>query len=272
MGQAQQEQVYLERLAMVAMQIRSALGNIYFGMQKLAPAAERDVDPELDRNASVLYHGYFRLLRLANELESAELLTHTEMLPRQNMDLRVWLDEIIREAEVPFSLKGVSLEMVCDERYVITAGNEHWLGQALWQLLSNALKACSKGGRVTVTLQVQKPHALLKVTDDGCGIPAEQQEMLFNWHMRPMELDLLRGGLGIGLPLAHQVARLHGGQLLLNSQEGRGTCATIVLPMVRTNCAMADDILDYTGGFQRVLLELSDGLPHEAYGIKHLDE
>ena len=116
MEQAQQEKVYMERLPLVAMQIRSALGNIYYGMQKLAPADERDEDPILDANAAMLYHGYFRLLRLAKNLESASMLNRKELLPTENTDLKVWLDEIIREAEVPFELKGVQLEMVSLER------------------------------------------------------------------------------------------------------------------------------------------------------------
>ena len=260
MEQAQQEKVYMERLPLVAMQIRSALGNIYYGMQKLAPADERDEDPILDANAAMLYHGYFRLLRLAKNLESASMLNRKELLPTENTDLKVWLDEIIREAEVPFELKGVQLEMVCEERYAITAVNEPWLSQALWQLLSNALKACSAGGKVTVTLAVQKPHVLIKVKDTGCGIPADRQEMLFRWHMRPMTLDYVAGGVGLGLPLAHQIARLHGGQLLLNSREGQGTTATIALPMVRALGTLGENIEDYTGGFQRVLLELADAL------------
>ena len=99
MEQAQQEKVYMERLPLVAMQIRSALGNIYYGMQKLAPADERDEDPILDANAAMLYHGYFRLLRLAKNLESASMLNRKELLPTENTDLKVWLDEIIREAE-----------------------------------------------------------------------------------------------------------------------------------------------------------------------------
>ena len=217
MEQAQQEKVYMERLPLVAMQIRSALGNIYYGMQKLAPADERDEDPILDANAAMLYHGYFRLLRLAKNLESASMLNRKELLPTENTDLKVWLDEIIREAEVPFELKGVQL-------------------------------------------------------DTGCGIPADRQEMLFRWHMRPMTLDYVAGGVGLGLPLAHQIARLHGGQLLLNSREDQGTTATIALPMVRALGTLGENIEDYTGGFQRVLLELADALPDEAFLAKHLDE
>ena len=196
MEQAQQEKVYMERLPLVAMQIRSALGNIYYGMQKLAPADERDEDPILDANAAMLYHGYFRLLRLAKNLESASMLNRKELLPTENTDLK----------------------------------------------------------------------------DTGCGIPADRQEMLFRWHMRPMTLDYVAGGVGLGLPLAHQIARLHGGQLLLNSREGQGTTATIALPMVRALGTLGENIEDYTGGFQRVLLELADALPDEAFLAKHLDE
>ena len=152
MEQAQQEKVYMERLPLVAMQIRSALGNIYYGMQKLAPADERDEDPILDANAAMLYHGYFRLLRLAKNLESASMLNRKELLPTENTDLKVWLDEIIREAEVPFELKGVTLELLCSERYVITAVNKRWLEQAVWHLLSNALAACGKD--IPLTVQV----------------------------------------------------------------------------------------------------------------------
>ena len=63
-------------------------------------------------------------------LSLIHILNRKELLTTENTDLKVWLDEIIREAEVPFELKGVQLEMVCEERYAITAVNEPWLSQA----------------------------------------------------------------------------------------------------------------------------------------------
>ena len=65
----------------------------------------------------------------------------------------------------------------------------------------------------------------------------------------------------------HQLAHL-----LLNSREDQGTTATIALPMVRALGTLGENIEDYTGGFQRVLLELADALPDEAFLAKHLDE
>ena len=144
----QREKLLFDRLPLAAMQLRTALGGIYFGARRLATPEERENDPELDRNAAVLYRSYYQLLRL----ESVELLGREEPLPRENLDLLVWLDEIIRECQVPFELKGVTLELLCSERYVITAVNKRWLEQAVWHLLSNALAACGKD--IPLTVQV----------------------------------------------------------------------------------------------------------------------
>lgn len=173
---------------------------------------------------------------------------------------------------MPFELRGVTLELLCSERYVITAVNKRWLEQAVWHLLANALAACGKGGRVTVTLLAQRAHVLIKVADNGRGIPPEQQDMLRTWHLRPVTPEYLTGGLGIGLPVVHQVMKLHGGQMLLDSKEGAGTTVTLALPAERTSAVLHEPTIEYHGGFQRALVELAGALPAEAYLIKQLDQ
>ena len=196
---------------------------------------------------------------------SAPITSWTAMWDEQYYD-NVFMMDSIRDT------LGVTLKMLCPERYVVTAVEPHWLGQAVWHLLSNALCACADGGHVTVKLTVQKPNVLLEITDDGCGIPAARQELLFDWLMRPKEPEFLTGGLGVGLPLSYRVAQLHGGQLLLDSREGEGTTATLVLPLRRADSQISDNVFQYTGGFQRSLLELSTALPDTAFLTRHLDE
>lgn len=77
----QREKLLFDRLPLAAMQLRTALGGIYFGARRLATPEERENDPELDRNAAVLYRSYYQLLRLAKDLESVELLGREEPLP-----------------------------------------------------------------------------------------------------------------------------------------------------------------------------------------------
>ena len=126
--------------------------------------------------------------------------------------------------------------------------------------------------RVTVTLLAQRAHVLIKVTDNGRGIPPEQQDMLRTWHLRPVTPEYLTGGLGIGLPVVHQVMKLHGGQMLLDSKEGAGTTVTLALPAERTSAVLHEPAIEYHGGFQRALVELAGALPAEAYLIKQLDQ
>ena len=223
----QREKLLFERLPLAAMQLRTALGGIYFGARRMATPEERENDPELDRNAAVLYRSYYQLLRLAKDLESVELLGREEPLPRENLDLLVWLDEIIRECQVPFELKGVTLELLCSERYVITAVNKRWLEQALWHLLSNALAACGKGGRVTVTLLAQRAHVLIKVKDTGIGIAKEHQERIFERFYRVDKSRKYQGGAGLGLSIASQITQSHKIKLSVTSDEKQGTEFTL---------------------------------------------
>ena len=146
------------------------------------------------------------------------------------------------------------------------------LALVLALMMIAALAACGTGGRVTVTLLAQRAHVLIKVTDNGRGIPPEQQDMLRSWHLRPVTPEYLTGGLGIGLPVVQQVAKLHGGQMLLDSKEGAGTTVTLALPAERTSAVLHEPAIEYHGGFQRALVELAGALPAEAYLIKQLDQ
>ena len=140
---------------------------------------------------------------------------------------------------------------------------------AVKELVENSIDAGAKN--ITIELQ-NGGMTFLRITDDGCGIPAARQELLFDWLMRPKEPEYLTGGLGVGLPLSYRVAQLHGGQLLLDSREGEGTTATLVLPLRRADSQISDNVFQYTGGFQRSLLELSTALPDTAFLTRHLDE
>ena len=94
--------------------------------------------------------------------------------------------------------------------------NKRWLEQAVWHLLSNALAACGKGGRVTVTLLAQRAHVLIKVADNGRGVPE---------HWRPEESPSL--GFRVVRGLVFQLR----GTLSWTSGPGRGLAVTVTFPM-----------------------------------------
>lgn len=261
-----------EVLLHVSAQLRTALGGMHIAVSRLAPPERRDADAALDRDAALLNRNYYALLRLSNNLSNAPMLLDDAPLTRENTDIVTWLDGLCRQAAPLFALRNVALTFQCSAAHHGAAINRVCLEQAVWNLLSNALKFTAEGGAVTVSLRFERRQVLLAVMDTGCGINAEDMEMVFDGYLHPERLAVLPSGLGLGLPLCRRIAEGHGGRLVLDSREGHGTTVTLALPDELAEDVVEDVAFDYTGGFQPALVGLADGLPFEAFLQKHSDE
>lgn len=272
LDRAPQVRLLNEVLLHVSAQLRTALGGMHIAVSRLAPPERRDADAALDRDAALLNRNYYALLRLSNNLSNAPMLLDDAPLTRENTDIVTWLDGLCRQASPLFALRNVALTFQCSAAHHGAAINRVCLEQAVWNLLSNALKFTAEGGAVTVSLRFERRQVLLAVTDTGCGINAEDMEMVFDGYLHPERLAALPSGLGLGLPLCRRIAEGHGGRLVLNSRMGHGTTVTLALPDELAEDVVEDVAFDYTGGFQPALVGLADGLPFEAFLQKHSDE
>ena len=266
------ERLLNEVLLHVAAQLRTALGGMHIAVGRLAPPDRRDRDAVLDRDVALLNHNYYSLLRLANNLSNAPMLLSDEPLLKENTDIVEWLAGLCRQAEPLFALRHVTLTLQCAAEHHTAAIHRDCLEQAVWNLLSNALKFTPDGGSVTVTLRLGHRQVLLAVSDTGCGIPAGNMETVFDGYLHPERLAVLPGGLGLGLPLCRRIAEGHGGRLLLDSREGQGTTVTLALPDETAGDMVEDVTFDYAVGFQPALVGLADGLPFDAFLQRHSDE
>lgn len=111
-------------------------------------------------------------------------------------------------------------------------GDRARLGQAVYQLLDNAVKFTPAGGQVWVRCRVQGDYLRLEVEDTGIGIPEGRLPALWQGFAQQGN-PLLRGqeGLGIGLALVRQIVEAHGGQVDARSKEGSGSTFAFVLPL-----------------------------------------
>ncbi|MGE0700110.1 MAG: ATP-binding protein, partial [Hyphomicrobiaceae bacterium] len=101
--------------------------------------------------------------------------------------------------------------------------------QIIYNILSNAIGFSPSGGTVTLTAERQKGMIAFKVTDEGVGIPRSQQRAVLERFVSRTQGSKHRGA-GLGLPVAKSLVELHGGRLLLDSEPGRGTTVTVLLP------------------------------------------
>lgn len=262
-----------ESITQISGALRNSLGRQRPALQAIAPPEARDKDARLDSNAATLTHEWYRMLRIANQLELLPLLEQTEPMNKTDVEIVELLESMVLACEPLFDLVGVKICMRTELRSHKVGIHPRHMRRALWQLLDNALKFTPAGGTVTVGLSTEHQQLLINVSDTGCGIPAERLERMFLPEEKERgEAPASFHGAGVGLLSARHIALLHGGQLLLTSREGEGTCVTIALPDKRAEHPFAEPMVDYTGGFQASLIELANALPDKAYLQRHLDE
>jgi PAS domain S-box-containing protein len=130
--------------------------------------------------------------------------------------------------------KGVRVETVLDPSAAPVSGDPERLQQILWNLLSNAVKFTGKGGRVQIRLERVNSHVEVSVSDTGIGIAPEFLPHVFE-RFRQADAGTARerGGLGLGLSIARQLAEMHGGSIEAASGGlGQGATFRLKVPLM----------------------------------------
>lgn len=164
-------------------------------------------------------------------------------LQRHTVDLVVLVQDAAarhqassRDHEIVVSLTGLA------EPDLFGDWDEARLDRVLDNLQGNPLKFSPRGGRITLALSREPAKtdipapamAVLRVSDEGIGIPADDLPHVFDWFRRASNAAGKIAGTGIGLAAARQIMELHGGTIDADSQEGSGCTFTLRLPIQAT--------------------------------------
>jgi PAS domain S-box-containing protein len=152
--------------------------------------------------------------------------------------VRSAIDAIMPAADA----KGVRLEAALDPGTAQMSGDPERLQQVLWNLLTNAVKFTSRGGRVQLRLEQDESHLLLTVSDTGIGIaPAFLPHVFERFRQAEGGVSRERGGLGLGLSIARQLTEMHGGSIEASSAGvGHGATFRLRLPLLVKPAAEED--------------------------------
>ena len=134
--------------------------------------------------------------------------------------------------------KGLTLAFQPPEHPTPSAFDAERIGEAVEQMLDNAIKF-TESGAITARLSQDGKESLLHVQDTGKGIPGDHIATLWRKFERVEDLEHHTHGLGLGLPLCYLIAMAHSGQLRIDSQPGRGTTVSLVLPHMPTAAAQS---------------------------------
>jgi signal transduction histidine kinase len=128
---------------------------------------------------------------------------------------------------------GIRLSAETDPDARVFPGDRRRLGQAIDNLVSNAIKFTSRGGSVRIGLVAADRDGQIEITvsDTGMGIPAAELDQLFTRFFRATTATVNAvPGIGLGLVITKAIVRAHGGELGVASVEGEGTVFTLRLP------------------------------------------
>lgn len=179
-----------------------------------------------------------RLRRLADDLSTLSRVEEGQLeLDMAEVDLAEVVQRTVTRLEPQFGEAGVRLHTLMPGRFTVRADADR-LGQVIANLLGNALRATRDraGGEVLVGVarksESGRPVARLTVTDNGVGLAGDEPTKIFERFYRAAPARDTEGS-GIGLTIARDIVRAHGGELAANSPgPGRGATLTLTMPLV----------------------------------------
>lgn len=226
-----------EMIRIVSHDIRSPLT----GVAELAVLLNKDKDVAQDTAQVMKFAGIMNasvqsVLRFVNDiLDLAKLESGTVELNKVKTDLNAYLKNILAGFEPLTITKNVKLSLESPDSINLNLDHTK-ISQAFNNLIGNSIKFTPKGGSVTVRVkQTQhdgKPFAQIDISDTGVGIPKEDLPNIFQKFGKHQRTGTKgEKGTGLGMSIAKESVEIHGGIISVDSEVGKGTTFTLLLPM-----------------------------------------
>ncbi len=173
------------------------------------------------------------LLMLVNRiLEYTRLQSDACKGEPEIFDLRACMQEEVDALEKKLRSKGITASVDCLRTKVDVRGCKGEVVLALREVLSNAVKFNKRDGHISIMLKCAEGSASVRISDTGCGIPAEAIEVIRHpFHQADQSISRAKDGLGLGLALVSTVAKSNGGDFTIDSSKDAGT--TVILTFLR---------------------------------------
>jgi len=224
-----------EFLAVLAHELRNPLAPLRTGLDVLVRT--QDGSERTTRTLAAMNRQLDHMVRLIDDLLDVSRISRGLMdLKRETVDLSALTQSTVDGTRPWFERRKQVLSVDIGERVLATADPTRF-AQILTNLLHNATKFTPDGGTVRVVLAREGDQAVIRVSDTGVGVRADQAERVFQMFARVEATgSKVQSGLGIGLALARRLAEMHGGRLELASEgQGRGTTFTVTIPALASS-------------------------------------
>lgn len=223
-----------EFLALTTHDLRSPLTVISGVISFFTSGRLGELSPEQKNMVTMMERNTQNLIELVNDLlDASKLESGTMRLEKTSFDLREVINELRETMLLPLAKeKGIKLVETFPADLPFVVADRAKLRRILLNLLSNALKFTSKDGRVEISAELQDERVRLSVSDTGVGIAPEDVDRLFDKYEQTRS-RATRGekGTGLGLYITKQLVELHGSEINVKSELGKGSTFSFTLPI-----------------------------------------
>lgn len=219
-------------VSMAAHELRTPLANIRAYAETLSMSDQIGAE-EQKGFYNIITDEACRLSRFIDELLNVSQMEAGAVTIRK---AEVWPERLLEqvlESQRPLALeKRQVLEVKLSPQLPAIQADKEKLAAAMTNLVGNAIKYTPSEGRVSVRVHAEDGRFVMEVEDDGIGIAPEDLQKLGTKFFRSGDRRVqAANGSGLGLAFTREVARLHGGELLITSQLDQGSCFTLELPL-----------------------------------------
>jgi two-component system, OmpR family, phosphate regulon sensor histidine kinase PhoR len=243
------ERMRADFVANVSHELRTPLASLIGFVETLrGPAA--DDPPAQQRFLEIMAEQGARMNRLIDDLLSLSRIELTEhQPPPEALDLTGLVQRMVAGFEPRLAERRVQLALRIEAELPVVAGDADQMAQVLQNLLDNGLKYGRDGGVLTLEVALAQPGnrwpgrrgIVLTVADQGAGIAREHLPRLTERFYRADKgRSRAVGGTGLGLAIVKHIVNRHRGQLLIESEEGKGTTVSIWLPVAHATAGLAN--------------------------------
>jgi two-component system sensor histidine kinase ChiS len=233
------DKVKTEFIANMSHELRTPLNVICSTIQLLQSldGTKNLGDEKIKYYIKIMNQNSLRLLRLINNIiDTTKIEGNYLSLNLKNGDIVYIVEEISQSVAEYIKNNGITLIFDTDVEEKIIAFDEEKIERIMLNLLSNAVKFTKKNGSILVNISDKGDFVEISIKDTGIGIPIDKLEFIFE---RFAQIDKSTSrqneGSGIGLALVKSLVEMHGGEISVNSVEGKGSKFILTLPVRRVD-------------------------------------
>lgn len=222
-----------EFLANMSHELRTPLNSLLILAKSFESNEDGNLTDEQVEEAAMIYNGGVELLTLINDvLDFSKIEAGQINISRDHTPVATMAKKLIKQFTPVAKENEVVLESDINQDVPETIYTDaQRLEQILKNLMSNAVKF-SRGGKVKLAVSSDESQVLFLVIDTGIGISPKKQEEIFEaFRQADGSIDRQYGGTGLGLSISRQLADLLGGEISVDSEEGKGSTFTLSLPL-----------------------------------------